>query len=332
MFGVTTPEMVAATNKLGCLGALPLSDMPTELALKEIEETATLTNLPFIVNLFTHSIPPIDEELQKQYECTKAYLIQLANQLDFNINIPTLEEIKPISYHDLIEVVLYKKSNYLSFTFGNLDAESIDKLKANGTILIGTCTTISEAIELDTAGIDIICVQGIEAGGHRGSFDNLKIPSIGGLSLLSQLNDCIQKPLIYAGGIYNGATLHAAKIMGAKGFQVGSILTCSDESALQKFEKERLKNVTENEIILTKSFSGRTARGIENEFIKMTENSPYILPYPYQNKLTASLRKAAKQHQNTEFTNLWIGQSHRNLKEDSTENILKNLIHSAELI
>ena len=64
----------------------------------------------------------------------------------------------------------------------------------------------------------------------------------------------------------------------------------------------------------------------------MTENSPYILPYPYQNKLTASLRKAAKQHQNTEFTNLWIGQSHRNLKEDSTENILKNLIHSAELI
>lgn len=238
--------------------------------------------------------------------------------------------IKPKGYQEQIEAIIQEKCKILSFTFGNLDLNSIEKLKENNVTLIGTCTTIEEAILLENSDIDVICVQGIEAGGHRGTFDPKKLPQIGGFSLLSQVKDMIKKPLIYAGGIYDAKTLLAAKQLGADAFQIGSLFLCSKESALKSFEKERLKNVKENEIVLTKSFSGRYARGIENEFIRLFENSKFILPYPYQNKLTNSLRNAAKLNKNVEFTNLWLGQSFKHFEEDSTSNLLQKLIYSVE--
>ena len=179
---------------------------------------------------------------------------------------------------------------------------------------------------LEKSGIDIICIQGIEAGGHRGSFVSENIPQIGGFSLLSKVCDSVKVPLIYAGGIYNGKTLAAAKQLGAEGVQVGSILLSSHESALQDFEKERLKNVNEKDIVLTKSFSGRYARGIKNKFIETIENSEYILPYPYQNKLTGEMRRIARTVKNDEFVNLWVGQSIVNYSELSTQDILEKLI------
>jgi nitronate monooxygenase len=218
----------------------------------------------------------------------------------------------------------------VSFTFGNLDQQSIDRLKRKGTILIGTCTSMNEALVLENSGIDIICVQGIEAGGHRGSFDNEDIPQIGGLSLLSQVSDFVKVPIIYAGGIYNSRTLLASKTLGADGFQIGSLLLGSKESALKDFEKERLQNIKENEIILTKSFSGRYARGIKNAFIGSVGNSDFILPYPYQNKLTNELRKVAKANKNTEFVSIWTGQSISRFSGRSTTEILNNLIKETE--
>lgn len=227
-------------------------------------------------------------------------------------------------------MIISENCKILSFTFGNLDQQSIERLKNNGTILIGTCTSVNEALILEQSGIDIICVQGIEAGGHRGSFTNENIPQIGGLSLLSQVRDSVKVPIIFAGGIYNARTLLAVKTLGAEGFQIGSLLLNSEESALKDFEKLRLKKLKEGEITLTKSFSGRYARGIRNTFVEEVENTDFILPYPYQNKLTGELRKAARIQNNSEFVNLWTGQSISELNEGSTTEILGNLIEEVE--
>src|SRR5204863_1320744 len=108
-------------------------------------------------------------------------------------------------------------------------------------------------------------------------------------------------PIIYAGGIYNAKTLLASKILGASGFQIGSLLLGSLESGLKDFEKERLRKVDEADIVLAKSFSGRFARGIKNTFINATEQTEFVLPYPYQNKLTNELRRVAKAGKNTNF-------------------------------
>jgi nitronate monooxygenase len=123
---------------------------------------------------------------------------------------------------------------------------------------------------------------------------------------------------------------NGSKKPGSRRFQVGSILLASQESALQDFEKQRLEKVREEDVVLTKSFQGRYARGIKNKFIETLENSDYILPYPYQNKLTGALRKAARNKKNADFVNLWLGQSINQYSKSSTEEILKNLIRSCE--
>lgn len=330
MFGVSTPQMAAAASNATCLGSLALGDLSADESIKLIRETKTLTDKPFAANIFVHQIPEITHTLKDQFVKTKQFLEQLAKENNIEVSLPDLENIRIRSYHEQVEAIIEEGCKILSFTFGNLDDESIQKLNENGVVLIGTCTSVKEALILEKSGIDIICVQGTEAGGHRGAFDPDHVLQIGGLSLLSQVYDHVNVPLIYAGGIYNAKTLRAVKDLGAKGFQVGNLLLASKESSLQPFEKERLKKVKEEEIILTKSFSGRYARGVRNKYIEIVEDTEYILPYPYQNKLTNGLRKAAKDQQNIDFVGLWMGQSIHDYSELSTEEILRNLIQQSE--
>ncbi|MDQ1858613.1 nitronate monooxygenase family protein [Chryseobacterium sp. WLY505] len=330
MFGVSTVEMAVAAAKADCLGSLALADLSADQSVELIREMKTLTDKPFAANIFVHHIPEVTDALKEKYSKTKQFIEQLAKENGIEVYLPDLETININGYHEQVDAIIEENCKIVSFTFGNLDDQSIRKLKEKGVTLIGTCTSVKEALLLENSGIDIICVQGIEAGGHRGSFEAEHIPQIGGLSLLSQIYDQVNVPLIYAGGIYEARTLKAVKDLGAQGFQVGNLLLASKESALLPFEKERLKKVTEDEIVLTKSFSGRYARGVRNQFIETVENSEYILPYPYQNKLTNALRKAAKSLQNPEFVGIWVGQSIHRYSELSTEDILKKLIEACE--
>ncbi|WP_316736608.1 nitronate monooxygenase [Pedobacter aquatilis] len=330
MFGVTSPEMVAAAHKANCLGSLALADLNASQCVEAIRATKKLTNRNFAANIFTHKIPPLTENLKQQYIKAKAFIEQLASQYQLDVTVPDLADIKLNSYHEQIEAIIEEDCKILSFTFGNIDQASIDSLKNKGILLIGTCTSVQEAVTLEQSGIDVICVQGLEAGGHRGSFSSEDIPHIGGLSLLAQVKDSTSSPIVYAGGIYDAKTLLAAKTLGADGFQIGSLLLASTESMLKDFEKERLRKVKESEIMLTKSFSGRYARGIKNTFIEATENSDNILPYPYQNKLTAGLRSVARSHKNADFVNLWLGQSINGYNSASTTEIIKKLIADTE--
>jgi nitronate monooxygenase len=326
MFGVTTPEMVSAASRAGCMGSLPLGDLPKEKCVELIRATKKMADHAFVVNLFVNTIPPLDETLKIRYTQAKRFIERLALEHHFSIRLPQIDELVFVDYHDQLDAVIDENCKLISFTFGTPDQQSIERLKNAGTILIGTCTSVQEAGVLESLGTDIICVQGLEAGGHRGSFLPGDIPQIGGFSLLSQVRGAVQVPVIYAGGIYNGKTLMAAKTLGAQGFQVGSLLLGSSESALKEFEKKRLRQVTENEIVLTKSFSGRYARGIKNVFIEALEHSENILPYPYQNKLTAELRMAAKAIGNDDFVSIWLGQSINRYSPQSTSAILEKLI------
>lgn len=330
MLGVTTPEMAASASNAGVLGSLALGDLPAEKCIELIRATKMLTDKSFAVNIFVNKIDVITPKLEAVYEETKAFLKDFTAKSGLSADFPLLSEIKLTDYHDQIEVIIQENCRIVSFTFGNLDTASISKLKENNVLLIGTCTSVQEAVMLENSGIDIICVQGIEAGGHRGSFLEETIPQIGGLSLLSQVTENVKTPIIYAGGIYNAKTLLAATMLGADGFQIGSLFLGSNESALQDFEKQRLRNLKENEIVLTKSFSGRYARGIKNAFIEKVEDTTYILPYPYQNKLTAELRKTAKLTKNPDFVGIWAGQSINGYSEISTGTLIRNLIEETE--
>jgi nitronate monooxygenase len=330
MFGVSTPEMVTAATKAGCLGSLPLGDLPTDKCVELIHKTKQLSKRSFAVNIFVNEIPPLTDALRTQFAKTKAFIEQLALQHNLPIRLPGVDEIKLNSYHEQVDAIIGEGCKIVSFTFGNLDQLAIQKLKSNNIVTIGTCTSVAEAVILEKSGINIICVQGIEAGGHRGAFARNYIPQIGGLSLFAKVYEAVNVPLIFAGGIYNGKTLLAAKTLGAEGFQIGSLLLGSMESALKEFEKQKLRNVDESEIVLTKSFSGRYARGIKNAFIEAVENTEFILPYPYQNKLTSELRRAAKAMGNLDFVSIWLGQSINQYRDCSTDEILTELIEDTE--
>lgn len=330
MFGVTTPEMVAAANNANCLGSIALGDLNAEKSIEQIRKTKQLTTQPFVTNIFVHQLPEVTSELITHYNKTKLFIEQLAEKHSLVVKLPNFDEIKLNTYHEQIDAIIAENCKFLSFTFGNLDAESIQKLKANGVITIGTCTSLKEALTLEKSGVDILNIQGWEAGGHRGSFKNSDIPKVGGLALLNTIKKQTKTPLIYAGGVNSAAMINGLHQIGADGFQLGSLLLNSQESALHDFEKDRLSQAKEEEIVLTKSFSGRYARGVRNTFIETLEHSDYILPYPYQNKLTNELRRVAKLNKNTDFTSNWIGQSIAELSRESTTTILENLINDID--
>lgn len=332
MFGVTTPEMVAAALKANCLGSLSLADLSGDQCIEIIRQTKKLTSKAFAVNIFVHKIPEITDALRAKYSNAKRFIEQLARQNNLDVNLPELDDLKLNGYDEQIDAIIAEECKILSFTFGNLDKNSIDKLKNSAVILIGTCTSVSEALALEKSGVDIICVQGWEAGGHRGSFAADNIPQVGGISLLTEVYKRVGVPLIYAGGICNAQTLLASKTLGASAFQIGSLLLASKESALKDFEKERLGCVDESEIVLTNSFSGRYARGIRNTFIDALECTDFVLPYPYQNKLTSALRNVARTQKNAEFVNIWVGQSIHDFSTESTTTIIEKLINETESV
>ncbi|RYD98346.1 MAG: nitronate monooxygenase [Sphingobacteriales bacterium] len=328
MFGVTSPEMVAAAAAAGALGSLALGDLPALQCRELIRKTRALTDRPFAVNIFVHQVPELTAELQARYTQTRIFIEELARQHRLPVNLPHIEELIFTDYREQVDLLVAEQCPVVSFTFGNLDANSILKLKAQGTVLIGTCTSVAEALILEASGIDVICVQGWEAGGHRGSFKEEVDPKTGGLSLLAQVADKVQVPLIYAGGIYDAKTAAAASVLGAQGIQVGSLLLGSMESDLKTFEKEHLSAAVAEAIVLTKSFSGRYARGLQNLFTQTFDQLELTLPYPYQNKLTGPLRQAAKASRNTDFVSIWAGQSRGRYSEASTTDILNELINS----
>lgn len=321
MYGVVTPEMTSAAYRVGCLGSYPIGDLNYEQAVKEIQACYALNIPNFAVNLFVNPIPLVDSDLIQRYEKMKLRLEQLCYKLELDVVFPELHHLYLAPYTERIDAIIDQKIKIVSFTFGNLDADSIEKLKANHVILIGTCTNVEEAKLLEASGIDIVCVQGIEAGGHRGSFQQDVISEIGGFSLLQQVRNTISTPIVYAGGIHTKEAKKAVITMGADGVQLGTCLLCSTESKLSHHEKNRLLKLDTEETVLTKSFSGRYARGLSNAFISDFLEVD-ILPYPYQNKLTQPLRKAAQEKGLLEYVSIWCGQSNFNLQTDSTDKIL----------
>ncbi|MEN4760802.1 nitronate monooxygenase [Chryseobacterium sp. C39-AII1] len=330
MFGVSTPEMVVSASEVGCLGSLPMADLPADKCIELIELVKTRTDKPFAANIFVYDLPVIDQKLKDNYKRVKSFIETLAQQHQLDVVLPEIDDLKFSGYRDLIDVIISADCKILSFTFGIPDKVSLQKLKENKVILIGTCLTVQEAVKLEKSGIDIICVQGSEAGGHRGNFLAEKPIGDPGIALLQKVSAVVSIPLIYAGGVYTGHQIINSQSNGAQGYQVGSLLLGTPESALTQVEKNRLQAIGDNDIVLTKSFSGRYASGIKNVFTQAIDDTVNILPFPFQNKLTAELRRISKINHNTDFVNIWAGKNFRNSSESSTAVLLKRLIKETE--
>lgn len=329
MLGITTPQMVAAISNNGGLGSLPVGGLSPEKTLALIRQTKALTDKPFAVNLFAHPIPEFDAA---QASAMQNALINICARHHIQYPTQVIENIRFYHYSEQIEILVTENIPIVSFTFGILSDEAVKTLKANGVILIGTATCVKEALILDEKGIDMISAQGIEAGGHRGTFLNDEpLPLIGSMALVPQILSRVNKPVIAAGGIYDGKTTKAAFALGAKGVQVGTAFIASHESLAIPAYKALLPNTLDTDTVLTRAFSGRWARGIGNQLMNEVEQAGIEIPgYPMQNSLISLLRAEAQKANNKDFTTLWAGQSASKAEGKAAADIFWAIIRQAE--
>jgi len=329
--GVTTSEFVAEVSNSGGLGMIGAGYMNAIQIRKQIREIKQLTSYPFGINLF---VPNEFDVTEDDVESAN----QLLNPIRERLNIPQKDSFEVSRFNDIneafleqIKVVIDEKVPICSFTFGIPSKEVMNRLKQANIILMGTATTVKEAVANEKAGMDIVVVQGSEAGGHRGSFIQEYQESLVGLmSLIPQVVDNVSIPVISAGGIMDGRGLMASLCLGAKGVQMGTAFLTCVESGAHQIHKEAILNADEEHIVLTQAFSGKWARGIKNTFIlEMQKHEERFPEFPVQNTLTQDIRKASASQNNKEFMSLWAGQSPRLAQNQTVGTLMKNIITEA---
>ncbi|CAG9610532.1 NAD(P)H-dependent flavin oxidoreductase [Pseudoneobacillus rhizosphaerae] len=332
--GITSSKLVAEVSNSGGLGMIGAGYMTPSQIREQIKEIKHLTSRVVGINLF---VPKEFNVNENDIKSAKKILQPICEQLNLlhndNLEIPTFNNLLEV-FHEQIKIVMEEKIPVCSFTFGIPSKEVISELKRNNIILIGTATTVREAIEIEKSGMDLVVVQGSEAGGHRGNFILGHQESLVGLmSLVPQVVDNVSIPVIAAGGIMDGRGLMASICLGAQGVQMGSaFLTCT-ESGAHSLHKEGILKAHEDEIVLTRAFSGKWARGIKNKFIVEMRNQETSLPeFPVQNTITQSIRKASTFQNNPDFMSLWSGQSPRLAKIQTVGTLIKDIISEAKKI
>lgn len=317
--GVTTADLVVRVCEcggLGQIGAGYMSPLDLEQLIYTVKES---TNKPFGVNLFIPESPNFD---QSKIDKMNNILNPINEALEVeNVSKIDLED----NFDQMIEVIIRNKVKVVSFTFGKPSHSLVETLHTHNIIVIGTATHLNEAMSLEKVGVDLIVVQGSEAGGHRGSF-NQSLPSklLSTDDLFNEVHGKVDLPLIVAGGITT--PLLASKYIkkGAIGVQLGTAFLTTEESGIPSVHKAHILKAKKEDIVLTRTFSGRYANGINNKFIKyMNHYMDDICPYPIQNQLTQNMRASAKKQQQIEYMSLWCGKNPEGTKEESVKELME---------
>ncbi len=304
--GAATPELIAAVCNAGGLGSFGAAYSSPQAIHDGIADIKSRTDKPFNVNLFVFDPPKPDSQ-------QIARALELLQPIRDALNVPRgdLPHKLAEDFAAQLDAVIAAKPRVASFTFGILSREQVDGLKAAGTLVIGTATSVAEARAWEAVGADMICAQGSEAGAHRGTFlGSFEASMVGTMALVPQVVDAVRVPVIAAGGIMDGRGIAAALVLGAAGVQLGTAFLTSPEAGTHPAWKAALRNARDDQTLITRAFSGRHARGLVNEFMRTLNPQQHEIPaFPIQNALTGPLRQAAAKANRPEYLALWAGQA-----------------------
>jgi nitronate monooxygenase len=323
--GVTTSEFVSSVSNAGVLGMIGAGYMNPEELRKQIREIKQLTTRPFGVNLFIPQQPSYSaEDIKKANELLQSFRDELG--IESETQLPPYENVT--TFEENLNVVIEEKVPVCSFTFGVPSKDLIIELKKHNIVVIGTATTVNEALIDEEVGMDAVVVQGSEAGGHRGTFvKNPQESLVGLMALLPQVVDQVNIPVIASGGVMDGRGVIASMFLGAEGVQLGTAFLTTIESGAHEQHKKAILRANEDETMLTTVFSGKPARGINNQFmIELKRYEDSILDYPIQHYLTSNIRKEAANQDNPEFMSLWSGQGVRLSKNQSVTELISGIV------
>jgi nitronate monooxygenase len=300
--GPTTPQLVAEVSGAGGFGVLSGGYQAPESFREQIREVRRRTRAPFGVNLLVAEPFTVDEA---GVQAALGLLRPYADELGVTLEVPTSvgDDVDA-----LFQVVLDERVPFFSFTFGIPDGERLGALREAGVTTCGTATSVEEARAVVDAGADMVCVQGGEAGGHRGGFlaDAAESP-VGLLALLPRVRDAVEVPVVAAGGIMDGRGVAGVLALGADAAQLGTAFLLCPEAGTSEPYRRAVREATGSDTVITRAFSGKPARGLANRMTRELAGAE-LPPYPVMNALTRPLRRAAAAAGRPELLSLWAGQ------------------------
>jgi nitronate monooxygenase len=319
--GINTPQLASAVANAGGVGSFGFAYSSPEKINDDLLATQALTSGFINANFFIFN--PV--ELPEQDIQLKAIdtLKSLPINGEFSVSIPQSPFFPDLN--EQLAPVWINRPAILTFHFGIPPLEIIEKAHSLGISVGITATSLKEGIAIQNSGADFIVSQGVEAGGHRGIFvPDTEDELLSTIVLTKQLADNCSIPIAAAGGLMSGQDIKNALAAGAAAAQLGTAFLCCDEAGTSSSHRDFLLNKHDRGSVFTKGFSGRLARGIDNEFIKLMANKPG-LPFPIQNTLTAPLRQLAGRTNNGEYQSLWAGEGYARTRQMSTSELIEKL-------
>jgi nitronate monooxygenase len=318
--GPSTPALAAAASEAGGLGFLAAGYKDVDGVRLEIAELHGLTTRPFGVNVFAPPGPPGDS----------AELLRYAAELQAEAKRYGAELGEPLhdddGWEEKLALMVEQRVPVVSFTFGCPTRDEVAHLREAGIETWVTVTTPGEAATATETGADALIVQGFEAGGHRASFDDQRPGDVGHLALLQLVREASDLPLVATGGIATGWGVAAVLAAGALAAQVGTAFMLALEAGTSPAHREALSG--DRLTALTRAFTGRTARGIENRFMN-EHGASAARTYPDVHHMTAPLRMAARDRGDTDGFHLWAGQAYPLADEISAGELVRRLTEEA---
>lgn len=308
MAGAQGAALTMAVSNAGGLGSLPGAMLTPEALHTELTRLRAGTQRPWNLNFFCHIPPTPDAAQAARWRDALAPCYAQAG-LDIAA-VPAGAGRVPFS-HAVADAIEPFRPPVMSFHFGLPAPDLLARVKAWGSVVLSSATTVDEARWLVAHGADAVIAQGLEAGGHRGHFLSHDLNAqMGTLALLPQVAAAVNVPVIAAGGIADAAGVAAAMALGAAGVQVGTAYLCSREASTSALHRAALHSEAARHTVLTNVFTGRPARGIINRALReLGPMNPAAPAFPLATALMAPLRAHFEAQGSTDFSPLWAGQN-----------------------
>ena len=338
MGGVATAELVAAVSEAGGLGVVGAASMPADEIERQVRRIRDLTSKPFGVDVLLPSgvAAPAGAGDSKQQtanskgdagagpakrplEYLPAPYQEFVHNAEHEFGLPERvadeafsQGMRRLGQGDFskkqVEAILELKEPVFAAGLGN-PAPWAAAFHAQGGKVIGLVGNVKNARRIADGGADVVVAQGTEAGGHTGR--------IGTMALLPQVIDAVAPTAVCAaGGIGDGRGIAGALAMGADGVWIGTAFLVSREATWPDLLKERILAATEEDTRVTRLYSGKTMRNINNPLIEYWESQKLdALPMGMQGIVSGEIMAGATRAQKLELLMNPAGQISGMLKE-----------------
>lgn len=319
MGSASTPGLAAAVTNAGGLGGLGMWNRTAEQAARRIagfrQQSGGSLNVNYPIWPDPRCAPEITEAMRRHLDPHYR-----AHGLG---PVPEPQGMVSDVGHEHVALLLETKPQVASFHFGLPDPDVVRTLKAADIFIMSSATTVAEARLLERSGADAIIAQGIEAGGHRATFTDVDIGMQPGLfSLLPQIVDAVNIPVVAAGGVADGRTAAAAIMLGASAVQLGTAFLRCEEAEVRDAHRAALAATDDAGTVVTDVISGRPCRYIRNTMIEeLVASGLRPLPVPAQQSLTSPLAAAGDR----EWTALTSGQSAALARDTNAAELVQRL-------